>query len=354
MSDAPVIVSRNGSLGRLHLNRPKALNSLTLEMVRLIDATLAEFEADNRVGCILITGEGERGLCAGGDIIALYESIAAGDGQAIGFWAEEYRLNARIAAISKPFVAFMDGITMGGGVGVSVHGSHRIVTERTRLAMPETGIGFFPDVGVTWILGHHAPGEVGTYIGLTGASLGAGDAIYAGFADAYMPASRLGALIAALTALPADCDVAAVTGAIQRMSDPAPLAALAENRTLIDATFNATTVERIIAALEAEGSTFSQATLTAMATKSPTGQKVALALIRAAREATSLRECLALEYTAAGIMLDGPDFREGVRAAVIDKDRKPKWMPATLAEVRLPPLHPDTTLFTPEWKRGTP
>ena len=346
MSDAPVIVSREGSLGRLHLNRPKALNSLTLEMVRLIDAALNGFEADDRVTSVLITGEGDRGLCAGGDIVALYGSISAGDGQAIRFWAEEYRLNARIAAFAKPYVAFMDGITMGGGIGVSVHGSHRIVTERTRLAMPETGIGFFPDVGVTWILGHHAPGEVGTYIGLTGASLGAGDAIYAGFADSCMPAARLGALIAALAALPAGCDADAVTGVIQGLSNPAPAATLAENRSLIDATFSATTVEGVIAALAAEGGTFAQGLLTALALKSPTGLKVALTLLRAARKAGSLRDCLALEYAAARIVVDGPDFREGVRAAVIDKDRNPKWVPATLAEAALPPLHPDTSLFT--------
>jgi enoyl-CoA hydratase len=348
MSDAPVIVSREGSLGRLHLNRPKALNSLTLEMVRLIDAALTGFDADDRVASVLITGNGDRGLCAGGDIIALYGSITAGDGQAIRFWAEEYRLNARIAAFAKPYVAFMDGITMGGGVGVSVHGSHRIVTERTRLAMPETGIGFFPDVGVTWILGQRSPGEVGTYIGLTGASLGAGDAIYAGFADAYMPAARLGALIATLAALPAGCDDAAVTAAIQGLSDPVPVATLAAHRTLIDATFEAATIGGIIAALEAEGSAFAQAALTAMATKSPTGQTVAFALLRAARKSASLGDCLAREYTAARFMLAGPDFREGVRAAVIDKDRNPKWMPATLAEVVLPQLPPDTTLFTPE------
>lgn len=142
MSDAPVIVTCEGSLGRLHLNRPKSLNSLTLQMVRLLDAGLTEFETNDRIASVLITGEGERGLCAGGDFIALYASMKAADGDATRFWAEEYRLNARIADYSKPYVAFMDGITMGGGVGVSAHGTHRIVTDRTRLAMPETGIGF--------------------------------------------------------------------------------------------------------------------------------------------------------------------------------------------------------------------
>jgi enoyl-CoA hydratase len=346
MSDAPVIVSREGSLGRLHLNRPKALNSLTLQMVRLIDTALTEFETDDRIASVLITGEGERGLCAGGDIIALYGSITAGDGQATRFWAEEYRLNARIAGYAKPYVAFMDGITMGGGVGVSAHGSHRIVTDRTRLAMPETGIGFFPDVGVTWILGQHAPGEVGTYIGLTGASFGAGDAIYAGFADAYVPAARLEEVVAALAALPAGAERAAVGGTIGALTDPVPASVLAANRAAIDASFCANRVEEIIVTLSAQGTEFAQDTLQALAKKSPTSLKIALALLRAARAGSSLKECLAREFAAAEVMLNGPDFREGVRAAVIDKDRNPKWLPATLTEVTLPPLGTDNTLFT--------
>ena len=350
MSEEPVIVSHEGSLGRLHLNRPKALNSLTLQMVRLLDQALTEFETNDCIASVLITGEGERGLCAGGDIIALYGSIKANDGDAARFWAEEYRLNARIAAYPKPYVAFMDGITMGGGVGVSAHGTHRIVTDRTRLAMPETGIGFFPDVGVTWILGHRAPGEVGTYFGLTGASFGAGDAIYAGFADYYMPADRLEVLIAALATLPAGVEGAAVEGAINALTDPVPASAIAENRPAIDATFRANTVEEIIAALEAQGTEFAQDTLNALARKSPTSLKITLALLRAARSSSSLKECLAREFAAAEAILNGPDFYEGVRAAVIDKDRNPKWVPATLAEVTLPPLGDaggaDNALFT--------
>lgn len=350
MSDAPVIVTSEGSLGRLHLNRPKALNSLTLQMVRLLDEGLTAFETNDRIASVLITGAGERGLCAGGDIIALYASIKAADGDASRFWAEEYRLNARIAAYPKPYVAFMDGITMGGGVGVSAHGSHRIVTDRTHLAMPETGIGFFPDVGVTWILGHHAPGEVGTYIGLTGASFGAGDAIYAGFADYYMPASRLDALVAALAALPAGAGGAAVGDAIGALTDPAPAPVLGETRALIDATFCANTVEEIFAALAAQDTEFARDTLKALKMKSPTSLKIALALLRAARSSGSLNDCLARELVAANVMLQRPDFQEGVRAALIDKDRNPKWVPATLAEVTLPPLgeasSTDNALFT--------
>ena len=350
MSDAPVIVTCEGSLGRLHLNRPKALNSLTLQMVRLLDQALTEFETNDRIASVLITGEGERGLCAGGDIIALYASMKAADGDAARFWAEEYRLNARIADYSKPYVAFMDGITMGGGVGVSAHGTHRIVTDRTRLAMPETGIGFFPDVGVTWILGHHAPGEIGTYLGLTGASFGAGDAIYAGFADYYVPADRLAGLITALAALPAGVTGAVVGDAIGALTDPVPASVLAENRAAIDATFCAHTVEEIIAALEAQGTEFAQDTLKALTEKSPTSLKFALVLLRAARASSSLKQCLIRDFAAAEVMLNGPDFYEGVRAAVIDKDRNPKWVPATLAEVSMPLLGDavvaDNALFT--------
>ncbi|ALG91667.1 MULTISPECIES: enoyl-CoA hydratase/isomerase family protein [Actibacterium] len=337
MSEEPVIISREGSLGRLHLNRPKAINSLTLEMVRLIDKGLTEFEGDDSIASVLITGEGERGLCAGGDIIALYESGKAKTPDAERFWAEEYVLNARIAAYPKPYVAFMDGITMGGGVGVSAHGSHRIVTDRTRLAMPETGIGFFPDVGGTWILGR-AAGEVGTYIGLTGASFGAADAIYAGFADYYMPAGKLGDLAAALAGLPADAGGSEVDAAIKGLAEGAPGATIAENRAAIDAAFAADTVEEIIAALEAQGTEFAQKTLKTLGQKSPTSLKITLGLLRAARGSKDLKECLDREFAATGLILEGPDFYEGVRAAVIDKDRNPTWVPATLAEAKAPDL----------------
>ncbi|MHC0055779.1 enoyl-CoA hydratase/isomerase family protein [Actibacterium sp. D379-3] len=332
MSEEPVIVSREGSLGRLHLNRPRAINSLTLEMVRLIDRGLTEFEGDDSIASVLITGAGERGLCAGGDIIALYESGKAGDSQATAFWAEEYRLNARIGSYPKPYVAFMDGITMGGGVGVSAHGSHRIVTDRTRLAMPETGIGFFPDVGGTWILGR-AAGEVGTYIGLTGASFGAADAIYAGFADDYMLAARLPELIAKLAGLPAGAGTDAVDQAIEALAEPPAPAGLAQNRAAIDAAFAGDTVEQILADLAAQGTEFAQKTHETLLRKSPTSLKITLQLLRAARASASLEACLNREFAATGPILAGADFYEGVRAAVIDKDRNPHWSPATLAEV---------------------
>src|SRR5215813_4115737 len=197
-AEPDLIAQREGSAGIIRLNRPKAINAITLEMFRDTDKALDAFEADPAVAVIILEGAGERGLCAGGDIRSLWESSkVAGDLGKI-LWREEYILNARIKKFPKPYVAFMEGIVMGGGVGLSAHGRHRIVTERTKLAMPEVGLGFFPDVGGTWLLSH-SPGEIGTYFGLTGQTMNGPDAIYAGFADAVVPSAKLPALREALT-----------------------------------------------------------------------------------------------------------------------------------------------------------
>ena len=198
--DGDLIVRREGSAGVIRLNRPKAINAMTLEMSEGIDAALDRFEADPAVALVLLEGAGERGLCAGGDIRGLYESSRAGGDLGKQFWREEYIMNARIAKFAKPYVAFMDGIVMGGGVGLSAHGRHRVVTERTKLAMPEVGLGFFPDVGGTWLLSH-SPGEIGSYFGLTGQTMNGPDAIYARFADAVVPSGQLTALREALIGL---------------------------------------------------------------------------------------------------------------------------------------------------------
>src|SRR6201998_4274498 len=197
-AEADLIACREGSAGIIRLNRPKAINAVTLEMFRDVDRALDRFEADPAVAVIVLEGAGERGLCAGGDIRALYESSKVRGDLGKILWREEYILNARIAKFPKPYVSFMDGIVMGGGVGLSAHSSHRVVTERTKLAMPEVGLGFFPDVGGTWLLSH-APGEIGTYYGLTGQTMNGPDAIYAGFADAVVLSSKLPALRDALT-----------------------------------------------------------------------------------------------------------------------------------------------------------
>ena len=191
--EGDLIARREGSAGVIRLNRPKAINAVTLEMFRDIDKALDAFEADPAVAVILLEGAGERGLCAGGDIRALWESSKVKGDLGKILWREEYILNARIAKFPKPYVAFMDGIVMGGGVGLSAHSSHRVVTEKTKLAMPEVGLGFFPDVGGTWLLSR-APGEIGTYFGLTGQTMNGPDAIYAGFADAVVPSDKLPAL----------------------------------------------------------------------------------------------------------------------------------------------------------------
>lgn len=328
---ADVLIETSGGVGRIRLNRPKAINALTLAMIQRIDTALAGFEAAPDVGLILITGEGERGLCAGGDIRALYDQGRDGSDFGESFFRDEYRMNAHIARCQKPYVAVMDGITMGGGVGVSAHGAVRIVTERTRMAMPETGIGFFPDVGGTWLLGH-GPGEVGTFIGLTGESFGGADAIYAGFADTLVQSAKIPALIEALAALSVPVTLAQVQATVQAFGETVK-APLATHRELIDRCFAFDSVEEILTALAAEEGEFARNTLAILQRKSPTSLKVTLRLLRLARQDQRLEDSLEREFATTHAVLASDDFYEGVRAAVVDKDRNPKWSPATLAEV---------------------
>ena len=327
-----VLSGRTGALGLIALNRPRVINSLSREMIRQIEAALDRFEQDSSIAAVLVTGEGERGFCAGGDIRMLYESGRAGSADAPEFLREEYRLNGRIGRYPKPYVVIMDGITMGGGVGLSGHASHRVATDTTRLAMPETGIGFFPDVGATWLLSH-APGELGTYMGLTGEPIGPADAIAAGFADGFVPAASLPALAERLAALPATADAGTVSDLIAEFAGEAPAGQFAANRALIDRCFSFNTVEQILAALDAEHSDFADKTRATMLTKSPTSLKVTLALLRAGRTSPDLEACLSREFAATAQTLKTPDFYEGIRAAIIDKDRNPQWSPATLADV---------------------
>ncbi len=330
-----VSVSREGVLGRIRLNRPKALNSLTLPMIRAIASALAAFEQDSAIAVVLIDGIGERAFCAGGDIRALYESGKRGDAAAAAFWAEEYALNAAIARFPKPYVAFMDGITMGGGVGLSAHGKHRLVTERIRLAMPETGIGFFPDIGATWLL-PRAPSETGMYLGLTGTTINGADAIYARLADIEVASAALPEIVKALSLLaPGAPDV---TACLAQFAGPellkgAPASHLAENRSAIDHFFAAPSLPALFANLERDGSPFAQTTLQTLQQKSPTSLILTHRLLRLGGQATSLQQCLDRECTAAARIMRGVDFYEGVRAAIIDKDRNPHWCPASIAEV---------------------
>lgn len=322
-----VIVETVGALGRIRLNRPKALNSLTLGMVRNIDAALTAFEADPAITAVLITGEGERGLCAGGDIRALYESGKSGSDLAATFWREEYRLNARISHYPKPYVAVASGITMGGGVGVSAHGSHRIVTETTRFAMPETGIGYFPDVGGTWLLSR-GKGAFGTFLGLTGETVGAGDAIHAGLADRFAAMEKLPALVEALAGLDPAAGAVGVSAAVDSLAETPPSSPFAAYYDVIDRHFAHDGVDDILSALQADGSDFAAATLKTLNAKSPTSLVVTLRLLRLGRRSSSLEACLERELAASLAMLAGTEFYEGIRAAVIDKDRNPRWSPA--------------------------
>ncbi|WP_376742727.1 enoyl-CoA hydratase/isomerase family protein [Ensifer canadensis] len=319
-----VIVEHQGAIGRIRLNRMKALNSLNVPMIRLIAEALTEFESDPSVAAVMVTGEGERGLCAGGDIRMIYESGRERPAEGAQFWREEFIVNSRISAYPKPYVAIMDGIVMGGGVGISAHGSHRVVTERTRLAMPETGIGYFPDVGATWLL-PHAPGEFGTYLGLTGRDIGATDAIHARLADHYVPTAKLDELFSTLAALPPSAKAADVDAAIQGVAEQVPPSPLAAHLKAIDRCFAFDTVEEILAALEAEDSDFGRETLALLRSRSALSMALTLDLLRAGRKSASLNECLEREYSATLGMLSNPDFYEGVRAAVIDKDRNPRW-----------------------------
>ena len=327
-----LIVRREGAAGVIRLNRPKAINAVTLEMFRDIDKALDAFEADPAVGLILLEGAGDRGLCAGGDIRALYEnSKVRGDLGKI-LWREEYILNARIAKFAKPYVALMDGIVMGGGVGLSAHSRHRVVTERTKLAMPEVGLGFFPDVGGTWLLSH-SPGEIGTYFGLTGQTMNGPDAIYARFADAVVPSGKLAALREALTRIRIGVtsgDVKTVIDGFATGETSGPVAAMQPR---IDAWFAHDRMEDIVAALQRDGSELALSTLKTLNEKSPRGMVVTLKLLRLARASSSLEACLVREYRAALQVFASDDFREGVRAAVIDKDRNPRWSPPRIEDV---------------------
>ncbi|THA82211.1 enoyl-CoA hydratase/isomerase family protein [Streptomyces sp. A0592] len=327
-SDDTVLIHVEGRTGVVTLNRPRALNALTHPMVLRIAEALDAWADDPAVGQVLIRGAGERGLCAGGDIRAIHDDAKAGNTASAGFWRDEYRLNARIARYPKPYVALMDGIVMGGGVGVSSHGSVRVVTERSRVAMPETGIGFVPDVGGTWLLGR-APGRLGTHLALTGTAVGAADALLCGLADHFVPAARLPELTAALATAPAD-------EVLPRYAATPEPGVLAGARSWIDRCYAADTVEEILDRLLAQdgpgGPAAKEAAETILA-KSPTALKVTLAAVRRAAVLGTPEEALAQEYRVSCNALTSPDLVEGIRAQVVDKDRNPRWSPPTLADV---------------------
>ncbi|WEK15058.1 MAG: enoyl-CoA hydratase/isomerase family protein [Candidatus Microbacterium phytovorans] len=321
----------DSSVGHLTLDRPEAINALDLGMIEDLAAALDRWESDTDIQVILLDGAGERGLCAGGDVRGLHAQIVAGNGdEAAVFFRAEYALNARIAEYPKPIVALADGITMGGGVGLACHAAVRVVTERSKLAMPETRIGFTPDVGGSWLLGR-APGRVGEYLALTGATMDAADAIYAGFADHLVPSERLGDLHDALVTR---ADPHTPTELVLLFDETAGPSRLEAARPWIDDAFSADTVVEIIARLRERSEPEAAATADTLEELSPTGLVVTLAAVRAARELPDLRAALAQEY---GLVMwfatTQPDLPEGIRAQLVDRDRTPAWTPATLHEV---------------------
>ncbi|MFC5959253.1 enoyl-CoA hydratase/isomerase family protein [Streptomyces pratens] len=320
-----VLAERRGPLGLLTLNRPRSINALTHEMVGLLQAALDDWATDPDVTAVVVKGAGTRGLCAGGDIVSIYQDAVSGGHGAVDFWRDEYRLNAFIASYPKPYVALMDGIVLGGGVGVSAHASHRVVTDKTRVGMPETGIGFVPDVGGTWLLSR-APGELGTLVALTAGHMTAGDAIELGLADHFVDSADLETLVDLLVDHPVD-------EALTKVARPAPPSKLAEQRTWVDAAFAHNTVAEILDALNRRPEPEAAEALTAIRSKSPTSLVVTLRALRAARRMTRLEEALAQEFRLAVRLLRGHDMAEGIRAQVIDKDRNPRWEPPQVADV---------------------
>lgn len=329
-ADESVLLRTEGRAAHITLNRPKSINALTHSMVLRMSAALDEWAQDDSVRTVVLTGAGERGLCAGGDIRAVREAVVSGSPRAAAeFWRDEYVLNHAISMYAakngKPYVAIMDGIVLGGGVGVSAHGDVRIVTERSHVGMPETAIGFVPDVGGTYLLSR-APGELGTHLALTGSVARAGDAVLCGLADHFVPSANLPAFIAAL----ATDDVPT---ALAAYAAPIPPAELAEQREWIDACYAADTVEEIVERLRSHGSAAAKQTAETILSKSPTSLKVTLTAVRRARLLPDLAHVLEQEFLVSCSGLTEPDLAEGIRAQVVDKDRNPHWSPASLAEV---------------------
>lgn len=326
MSESEVITRVESGVGRITLNRPKALHALNLPMCEAMTGALLDWRGDEAVRSVLIDHAGERGFCAGGDIRMIAESGAGDVSEAKAFFRTEYRLNDLMFRYPKPVTAVVDGIVMGGGVGISEPADFRIATERTTYAMPETGIGLFPDVGGGWFL-PRLPGETGTWIALTGARLKAADTVALGIHTHFVPAEIIEAFKDALLAGDAPD---AVAGRFAADPGPAPHVV---HRAAIDRLFAHDTVEAIFSALAADGSEWALSQLAVLKTKSPQALKVTLRQLRLGRTMTSFADNMVMEYRLGGRIVSSHDFQEGVRAVVVDKDNTPSWSPAALAGV---------------------
>ncbi|MUL66087.1 3-hydroxyisobutyryl-CoA hydrolase [Mycobacterium sp. CBMA 234] len=319
-----ILVNVENGVGVVTLNRPKAINSLNHVMVTGLADALAAWEQDDSIRAVLLTGAGERGLCAGGDVVALYHSAKAGDDNARNFWHDEYLLNAHIGRFAKPYVSLMDGIVMGGGVGVGAHGNIRVVTEKTKLGMPEVGIGFIPDVGGTYLLSR-TPGQLGLHAALTGAPFSGADAIALGFADHYVPQENL----------PAFRDLVISDGpdaALAKYAIEPPASELMAQRHWIDDCYAAETVEEILANLRGHDAGPAGDAANLISTRSPIALTVTLEAVRRAAKLSTLEDTLTQEFRVSVASAKSHDFVEGIRAQLVDKDRNPQWSPATLAD----------------------
>lgn len=321
-----ISIRKEGRAGRITLTRQHAMNALTYDMAMAIEKVLLEWREDPDVHLILVDAEGDRAFCAGGDIEDLYEAGKSGDFEfGRKFWRDEYRLNALIAEYEKPYIAMMQGFTMGGGVGISCHGSHRIVCESSQIAMPECAIGLVPDVGGSFLLAN-APGHVGEYLGLSGARMNAGDAIFAGFADSFVPQAQWDEVRDRLTS-------SGDPSVIDPFVSYAETGALEPQLEKITASFQADSVLGCMALLEEGGDDWAQSTVKQIRRGCPLSVACAYELIAMSRKVTSVRAALALELRFTWRSMSHGEFLEGVRAQIIDKDRNPQWKTARLEDV---------------------
>lgn len=315
----------DNGVGFVTLNRPKAINSLNQTMVDGLREVLTAWERDDAINAVVLSGAGERGLCAGGDVVAIYHSARADGAEARRFWHDEYLMNGQIGRYPKPYVALMDGIVMGGGVGVGAHANTRVVTETTKMAMPEVGIGFIPDVGGAYLLSR-APRSLGLHAALTGAPFSGADAIALGFADHYVPHDQLDALRQAIAA-------DGVESAIAAHAVEPPASQLAAQRDWIDDCYAGDTVADIVASLRGHDAEPANEAADLIATRSPIALSVTLEAVRRAAKLDTLEDVLAQDYRVSSASLRSHDLVEGIRAQLVDKDRNPKWSPASLVAV---------------------
>ncbi|ARG97242.1 enoyl-CoA hydratase/isomerase family protein [Legionella micdadei] len=329
---ADIAFAKAGQIGLITLKRPQALNALTLPMIKALQQQLMLWRNDESVQAVVIQGEGEKAFCAGGDVRWLYEAGLAKNPEQMQFFWHEYRLNHYIHHYPKPYISLMNGITMGGGVGISLHGSHPVATERFIFAMPETGIGFFPDIGASFLLSR-CPGQVGVYLGLTGNRLNAQEAKFVGLVNYVIASDQLEAVLDSLVQTNFTANAhQQVDACLQRFVMPVGETMLEKDKATIDACFAKDTVEKIMASLQERGDEWSMPLLHNLQQKAPLSLKVTLAQIQKAKS-LSMGECMKMDYCLVSQFMRDADFYEGVRALLVDKDKNPQWSPGHLAEV---------------------